>query len=87
MTKIKGDDLNEISSFCTIDFFSHEIMNSNIVKGLESNYNLQSSYKIAIDEVLIQFMQTGTIKVEIFYVKKNEAFYVNKLIKIMFNYY
>jgi len=62
--RLKASD--KLLTFCTIDFYNHDTQHTNIAQGFYANYNFQVSYKVNCDEFFLQFLEVGSLKLEIY---------------------
>lgn len=70
-----GVKLADLLSFCTVDFYMHELQSSNISSGKRPWYNLQLKYHVSEDEHLIKYLNSNSsVSLEIHYVKDNVNF-------------
>jgi len=53
------------STFCTIEFYEHELQTTPIVKGQRPEYNFTSQYVIKVDDFFLHYMQKETTTVEL----------------------
>lgn len=59
--------MNEIdpSTFCTIEFFEHELQTTPIVKGQRPEYNFTSQYIVKVDDFFLHYLQKETTTIEL----------------------
>ena len=59
--------MNELdpSTFCTVEFFEHELQTTPIVKGQRPEYNFTSQYIIKVDDFFLHYLQKETTTVEL----------------------
>lgn len=70
-----GIKLADLMSFCTVDFYLHDIQSSNLSSGKRPWYNLQLKYHVTEDEHLIKYFSgNSSVTIEIHYVKDNVNF-------------
>jgi len=50
----------------TIDFFNHETKHSGLAEGFEPAYSTQFSFKNAIDDFYLQYLEKNTLVLEFF---------------------
>ena len=53
------------STFCTIEFFEHELQTTPIVKGKRAEYNYTSQYIIKVDDFFLHYLQKETTTIEL----------------------
>ena len=53
------------STFCTIEFFEHELQTTPIVKGQRPEYNFTSQYIIKVDDFFLHYLQKETTTIEL----------------------
>ena len=53
------------STFCTIEFFEHELQTTPIVKGKRPEYNFTSQYIIKADDFFLHYLQKETTTIEL----------------------
>ena len=53
------------STFCTIEFFEHELQTTPIVKGKRPEYNFTSQYVIKVDDFFLHYLQKETTTIEL----------------------
>lgn len=53
------------STFCTIEFFEHELQTSPIIKGTKPEFNFTSQYVVKIDDFFLHYLQKETTTVEL----------------------
>jgi protein fantom len=56
----------EPSTFCTIEFFEHELQTTPIAKGQRADYNFTSQYIIRVDDFFLHYLQKKTTTVELY---------------------
>ena len=49
-----------------VDFYNHDSQHSSIAEGCHTNFNFQMSFKVLCDEVFLQFLETGFLKLELY---------------------
>lgn len=47
------DNISNLLSFLTIDFYNHDTVHTGISEGLRTNYDFQVAFKVTVDEFLI----------------------------------
>jgi hypothetical protein len=52
------------STFCTIEFFEHELTTTPVIKGQEPQYNFTSQYVIRVDDFFLHYLQKETTTIE-----------------------
>ena len=55
----------EPSTFCTIEFFEHELQTTPIIKGTKPEYNFTSQYVVKIDDFFLHYLQKETTTIEL----------------------
>lgn len=53
------------STFCTVEFFEHELQTTPIVKGARPDYNFTSQYVIRVDDFFLHYLQKETATIEL----------------------
>ena len=53
-------------SFITSDFYNHDTQHTNISEGVIPNYNFQMTYKVQIDQFFVQYLETNSIKIDVY---------------------
>lgn len=53
------------STFCTIEFFEHELQTTPIVKGSRPEYNFTSQYVVKVDDFFLHYLQKETTTIEL----------------------
>ena len=53
------------STFCTLEFFEHELQTTPIVKGQRPDFNFTSQYVIKVDDFFLHYLQRETTTVEL----------------------
>ncbi|CAF0828349.1 unnamed protein product [Brachionus calyciflorus] len=53
------------STFCTIEFYEHEIQTTPIMKGQQAEYNFTSQYIIRVDDFFLHYLQKKTTTIEL----------------------
>ena len=53
------------STFCTIEFFEHELQTTPVVKGKRPEYNFTSQYIIKVDDFFLHYLQKETTTIEL----------------------
>ena len=53
------------STFCTVEFFEHELQTTPIVKGQKPEYNFTSQYVIKVDDFFLHYLQKETTTIEL----------------------
>jgi protein fantom len=53
------------STFCTIEFFEHELQTTPIVKGRKADYNFTSQYIVKVDDFFLHYLQKETTTIEL----------------------
>jgi protein fantom len=56
----------EPSTFCTIEFFEHELQTTPIAKGQRADYNFTSQYIIRVDDFFLHYLQKKTTTIELY---------------------
>lgn len=59
-------DVKRILSFLIVDFYNHDSQNSSIAEGTHTNFNFQMSFKVLCDEIFLNFLENGFLKLELF---------------------
>ena len=59
-------DLDGLQTMVAVDFFNHDTQHSEISEGLKPNYNFQLSFKVNVDEGLINYMEHEYLRVRSF---------------------
>ncbi len=67
-----GFNLEDMRSFLCVDFFLHETQTSNVLLGKDPMFNLQITYRVNIDENLLNYLESEYIYIEIYYLRDNE---------------
>jgi protein fantom len=59
--------MNEVdpSTFCTVEFFEHELQTTPIVKGQKPEYNFTSQYVIRVDDFFLHYLQKEKATIEL----------------------
>lgn len=55
----------EPSTFCTIEFFEHELQTTPIIKGTKPEYDFTSQYIVKIDDFFLHYLQKETTTIEL----------------------
>lgn len=53
------------STFCTIEFFEHELQTTPKVNGQKPDYNFTSQYVIKVDDFFLHYLQKETTTIEL----------------------
>lgn len=56
--------LDEFVTFLTTDFFNHETQITSLSEGLGPKFNLHISFKIAVDNLFIKYLQTESLAID-----------------------
>lgn len=56
---------NDPSTFCTIEFYEHEIQTTPVIKGQQAEYNFTSQYVIRVDDFFLHYLQKKTSTIEL----------------------
>lgn len=56
---------NEPSTFCSIEFFEHELQMTPIIKGRTPEYNFTAQYIVNVDDFLLYYLQKEYTSVEL----------------------
>ena len=62
-----------IQSFVTVDFFNHETKHSSLAEGFEPSYQTQFSFKNAVDDFYIQYLEKNIMLLEFFVTRAQNA--------------
>lgn len=53
------------STFCTVEFYEHELQTTNIAKGQKADYDYTVQYTIKIDDFFLYYLQKKTTTIEL----------------------
>lgn len=53
-------------TFATVDFYNHDTEHTPIAEGAETMYKFQISYKVIVDEYLVNYFKTNSVKIEVY---------------------
>lgn len=71
-------DSKHILTFLIIDFYDHDSQHSSIAEGVHTNFNFQMSFRVICDEVFMNYLETGYLRLELFVSEGMETFSVAK---------
>lgn len=71
-------DPKKILTFLTVDFFNHDTQHSSIAEGTHTNFNFQLAFKVVTDEVFLQYLENGYMKLELYVSEGMEAYLIAK---------
>jgi hypothetical protein len=57
------------ATFLTVEFYDHDTKVTDVSEGYNPNYATQFSFKNSIDDFYIKYLETKTLKVEVFITK------------------
>ena len=63
--------LENLVSFISVDFYLHDTQTSNLINGPKSNYNLQLTFKVDVDEYFINYLKSDNIIVYLYTIQNN----------------
>ena len=66
-----GFKVENIMSFISVDFFIHQTQTSSIVSGKTPMYNLQLTFRVNVDEHLLNYLESDYINIEVYYLRDN----------------
>ena len=61
------------ATFMTVEFYDHDTKVTDVVEGYTPNYATQFSFKNAVDDFYIKYLETKSVKLEIFITKAAKA--------------
>jgi protein fantom len=73
-----GFKVDNMMSFITVDFFIHETQTSNILSGKNPMYNFQLTFRVNVDEHLLNYLESDYIYIEIYYLRDNQQAILGK---------
>ena len=73
-----GFNVDNMMSFLTVDFFIHETQTSNILSGKNPMFNFQLSFRVNVDEHLLNYLESDYIYIEIYYLRDNQQAILGK---------
>ena len=73
-----GINYEDMRSFLCVDFFLHETQTSNILLGQNPMFNFQITFRVNIDENLLNYLESDNINIEIYYIRDNEQIIIAK---------
>jgi protein fantom len=56
------------STFCTVEFFEHEIQATPVIKATNPEYNFTSQYVVRVDDFFLYYLQKEKISIELHHV-------------------
>ena len=60
-----GFDVDHMLSFFSVDFYIHETQTSNILSGKNPMYNFQLTFRVNVDEHLLNYLESDYIYIEV----------------------
>lgn len=62
-----------MQTFVTVDFYNHDSRNSDLAEGFEPTYSTQFSFKNAVDDFYISFLEQKTMVIDFFLSRAQNA--------------
>ena len=59
-------DIKRVLTFLIVDFYNHDSQHSSIAEGAHTNFNFQMSFKVLCDEIFLNFLENGYVKLELY---------------------
>ena len=66
-----GFAIENMMSFFTVDFFIHETQTSDILNGKNPMFNFQLTFKVNVDEHLLNYLESNYINIELYFLRDN----------------
>ena len=73
-----GFNVENMRSFLCVDFFIHETQTSNVLFGRNPMFNFQITFRVNVDENLLNYLESDNIYIEIYYIRDNEQIILAK---------
>ena len=65
------DDLDNMLSFFSVDFYVHETQTSDILSGKNPMFNFQVIFKVIVNESLLNYLENDFVELEIYSIRDN----------------
>lgn len=65
------DDLDNMLSFFSVDFYLHETQTSDILSGRNPMFNFQVIFKVVVNESLLNYLENDFVELEIYSIRDN----------------
>ncbi len=66
-----GYNIEDMSSFFSVDFYIHETQTSDILTGKNPMFNFQVKFKVDVNESLLNYLENDTMVVEVYSMRDN----------------
>jgi len=65
------EDLDNMLSFFSVDFYVHETQTSDILSGRKPMFNFQVIYKVIVNESLLNYLENDFVELEVYSIRDN----------------
>ena len=67
-----------MQTFITVDFYNHETRHSDLSEGFAHHYSTQFSFKNAVDDFFVQYLEKNYVTVEFYLSRAQNALKIGK---------